>query len=282
MSSIRAFILEATELLRAAGVESPQRDAQLLMTKVLECRVEDLYLRDEQTLSATQEREWTNLLLHRRNRKPMSQILGRKSFYESEFLVNEFVLSPRPESEALVEKTLEWVRQKNLQSGRILDLGTGSGCLVISLAKVLGSSWDYVGVDKSGAALEVVKENAARLSCPQIEWREEDLMLGPSRKETWDILISNPPYIPDSERDALPPEVKNYEPEMALFGGEDGCAFYRKIFRDYYPRLKPQGLMMLETHNDGQREQLQMEWQALYRTRLEVLDCHLWVERKDF
>lgn len=282
MSSIRSFLLEATELLRAAGVESPQRDAQLLMTKVLGCRVEDLYLRDDQNLLPDQNQEWSKLLIQRKNRKPMSQILGRKFFYESEFLVNEFVLSPRPESEAIVEKTLEWVREKNLQSGRILDLGTGSGCLIISLARVLGPSWDYVGLDKSAAALEVAKENAARLACPKIEWREEDLMLGPSRAETWDILISNPPYIPDSEKDALPPEVKNFEPEMALFGGEDGCSFYRKIFQDYYPTLSPQGLMMLETHNDEQRKQLQREWQARYGTRLEVLDCHLWVERKDF
>jgi release factor glutamine methyltransferase len=280
MKNIQEDLKLAATALAEVGIDRSQSEARLLMSHVLGCRIEEVSLRDDQRLSEVQHVHWTRLLKERLSRKPMSQIVGERHFYESKFLVNENVLSPRPESESLLEKIFSWIEENNLSSGKILELGVGSGCLILSLQKKLGSRWKCVGLEKSSLALQVAQRNAERLGIKNVDWIESDLFTWENSTD-WTIILSNPPYIPQEDLKNLEPEVRDFEPLMALDGGVDGCHFYRKIFRDYYPKLQRNGLLILETYDEPQREILRKEWSRLWSAPLNTLDCHIWAERKE-
>ena len=183
--------------------------------------------------------------------KPIQYILGKTWFMDNEFIVNKNVLIPRPETEELVDWVIEYANiiQKPL---KIIDIGTGSGCIAISLDKLLPNC-TVTALDISEAALEVAKSNAVALHA-NIEWIQEDILKSNSLPECYDIIVSNPPYIPFRETANMQVQVKKYEPSIALFvTNEDPLIFYKAIGRLGEKYLAPKGQLFFEIHHDQRK-----------------------------
>jgi len=175
--------------------------------------------------------------------EPLQYITGQAEFFGLPFSVGPGVLIPRPETEHLVEEVLRLT--KNLPNPTIADIGTGSGIIAVALANALPQA-RITAVDSSAQALTVARENAQQNQVSgRVEFVEGDL-LAPLTGQTFDIIASNPPYIPTSDRDSLAIEVRNHEPHAALFAGEDGLDFFRRLIPDAQPLLKPGGWLALE------------------------------------
>ena len=223
-------LLKSTEKqLRAAGIESAQREAEWLLGAVVQADRANLYLMREQRLQQHEQAQFDALLQRRLRREPLQYILGTCEFYGFEFIVTPTVLIPRPETELLVEKVVELAAA--FEKPRIIDLGTGSGCIAVSLAKLIANA-QVVALDISAAALEIAQANAKKLGvADRIVFRLAD-MTELNFDETFDLIVSNPPYILESERPGLQPEIHAWEPAAALYVKGDGLEFYRSII-DY-------------------------------------------------
>lgn len=222
---------QGASILKKAGIEEASLDARLLLEEICDTDRTALYAHGDKELSPEQEKqylEWINL---RAKRIPLQHILGETEFMGLTFLVNEDVLCPRPDTEVLVEEVL-----KHLHDGmRILDIGTGSGCILLSLLHY-SNDCRGVGADISGKALRIAKENAERLSIEQVCFVESDLF--EKVEGQFEIIVSNPPYIKSGDIENLMPEVRDHDPYAALDGGTDGLFFYREITekaKDYLP-----------------------------------------------
>lgn len=240
--TLREALAFGKELLKQTGIEEYETDAWLLLEASCGCTRNDYYLRGDSTLTKEQELLWKQYLEKRTERIPVQQILGVQEFMGLPFIVTGDVLCPRQDTETLVEEAL-----KELRPGeRILDLCTGSGCILISLL-TYGKDCSGVGADLSLKALEIAGENARRLGV-ECELIHSDLFeqLG----EKFDMIVSNPPYIATKEIEALMPEVRDREPRMALDGKEDGLFFYREITGQARQYLKPGGRLLFEIGYD--------------------------------
>jgi release factor glutamine methyltransferase len=175
--------------------------------------------------------------------EPIQYIAGQCEFYGLPICVSPGVLIPRPETEHLVDRTI--LLAMGLQAPRILDVGTGSGCIAIALAHHLPDA-EITAIDLSPAALIRASESAAlNQFSPRIRFLEGDL-LAPVADESFEIIVSNPPYVPTTDRDSLSVEVRDYEPELALFAGEDGLEVYRRLIPAAFAALVPSGFLALE------------------------------------
>lgn len=223
-------LLKSTEKqLRAAGIESAQREAEWLLGAAVQSDRANLYLMREQRLQQHEQAQFEALLQRRLHREPLQYILGNCEFCGFEFAVTPAVLIPRPETELLVEKIVELAA--SMEMPRIIDLGTGSGCIAVSLAKFIANA-QVVAVDISAAVLEIAQANAKKLGVAErIEFRLAD-MTKLNFDETFDLVVSNPPYVLESERPGLQPEIYDWEPAAALYVKGDGLKFYRCIL-DY-------------------------------------------------
>ncbi|MCX5708554.1 MAG: peptide chain release factor N(5)-glutamine methyltransferase [Candidatus Omnitrophica bacterium] len=232
-------------------------ETELLFTEVLGCTRAELYLEKKRILSREICSQISRVLKRRLKGEPLEYILGHAEFMGLEFAVNSDVLIPRADTEVLVETVLNYFTNfpdYRFQNPRILELGTGSGCIAISLAKRLSEA-DIVATDVSQAALDVAEANARKNSVEgSISFFLSDLFASPRIAiEKYDLIISNPPYI---KRDVIPTlacEVQ-HEPRLALDGGADGLDFYRRIFREAPKHLKAGGLMILEIGFDQKDE----------------------------
>lgn len=242
------------ESLEEAGIEEAALDARLLLEYVCGTDRNHLLVYGECPVEEDQKRWYQELLRQRASRIPLQHLTGVQSFMGLEFLVNEHVLIPRQDTEILVEEAL-----KNLHDGMdILDLCTGSGCILISLLRY-SNDCRGTGVDISPEALSVARRNAERL-IPEglLQEEEEDgarLQLLESdlyeRVEgVFDIIVSNPPYIPTDVIGTLMPEVRDHEPRHALDGSEDGLLFYRRIIEGCRAHLKGGGMLFFEIGYD--------------------------------
>ncbi|MCG8491617.1 MAG: peptide chain release factor N(5)-glutamine methyltransferase [Sneathiellales bacterium] len=215
----------AAQELKKAGVSEPSLDARLLLASLFKDGREVFFREPERLLTSEEEQLFRGLVERRVLREPVSHILGRREFWSLEFLVNSDVLDPRPDSETLIEATLTQCGQEF--SGRILDLGTGSGCLLLTLLTELPKSTG-IAVDQSVAALDVAKENTRRLGlqnrCELFHSHWFEKVQG-----RFDVIVSNPPYIETETVKELEPEVTQFEPLSALDGGKDGLNCYREI-----------------------------------------------------
>jgi release factor glutamine methyltransferase len=230
--------------LRESGIAYPKCDAELLLLYVTGLNRTSLFTSQEQQLTAEQAE-----LYH----EPIQYITGEREFYGLSFRVTPAVLIPRPETEHLVEAAIERIPLNT--PSRIVDVGTGSGAIAISLA-VARPSLQVVAVDISPTAIEVAKENAhSHQVASRIRFIESDLLesLG---EESFDLIVSNPPYIADSERTELDAEVRDYEPATALFAGQTGVEIYERLIPQAAQKLKPDGWLLLEI-GAGQQSQLQ-------------------------
>lgn len=237
----------AVEKLRGEGIDRPRTNAELLLGAVLNAKKIDLYLNRDQTLTPQQIQKFNQFICERIQRKPLQYIIGSTEFFGLEFEVSQNVLIPRPETETLVETVIEHL--KNCSQPKIIDLGTGSGAIAISLAKNLESCFVFA-TDVSSDALIVAKENARRNKVEsQIEFICGDLF-EPLRNKNLDgeidCVVSNPPYVSKEEFAHLPKEVKDYEPIVALKTEEEGTFFHNKIIEGSRDFLKEGGILALE------------------------------------
>ncbi len=249
--TIKSILQGSQEYLAKQGVDTPRLDAEVLLADLLQTERIKLYVNYDYPLN---ERELTILRKRLRQRargKPVSYLTGKKEFMSLQLEVQEEVLIPRPETEELVEKVLEISQEQQWSSPRIVDVGTGSGAILVSLLYYIPQALG-VGIDISPEALKVARKNLKKHGLTdRAAVLEGDLLepLLPEKRGEVDIVISNPPYIPAAELEELSAEVKE-EPVLALAGGEDGLVFYRKLIPQANDILKPGGLLALEIGQD--------------------------------
>ncbi|HET6928025.1 MAG TPA: peptide chain release factor N(5)-glutamine methyltransferase [Hyphomicrobiaceae bacterium] len=241
----------ATADLGNAGIEGPGNDARLLISAALGLSAAQVLARPERPLRPEEVESFGRLIARRAAREPVSRILGEREFYGRTFGISPATLDPRPDSETLIDATLELVAREGWQSRalRILDVGTGSGCLLLTLLAELPSAFG-VGSDVSVAALATARSNAVRLGLARSAgWLAGDLVA--AVRGPFDLLISNPPYIPSLAIAQAEPEVREHDPLVALDGGADGVAFFRRLSR-VVGKIVPDGWIVLETaHNQA-------------------------------
>ena len=222
--------------------DNPRKEIEILLQDILECSRVDLYLRFEEPLSKlqlVQLREWVQ---RRKNREPIQYITSKAGFCDLILNVTLDVLIPRPESERLVEVLVEMVDKKSNIS--ILDIGTGSGCLALALGQKLPNA-KITGIDNSAKAIEIAKINAKTLKIMNVNFMQIDLFENQIDGK-YNVVISNPPYVPQKEMESLIPDVKNFEPHSALTDLADGLSFYHKISEISQGLVKSNGWLFLE------------------------------------
>lgn len=236
MTTVAVALAAGTAHLAEAGIEGAGRDARRLMASALRIGADRLSLHLDDALSDEQAARWAAHLDARTARQPVAQITGRRAFWRHEFTVTRDTLDPRPETEALVAAALD------LPWRSVLDLGTGTGAILISLlAERPGARG--VGTDVSDAALAVARGNAARLAVVA-EFRRANWFQGVTGR--FDLIVSNPPYIAAHELAGLSPEVRDWEPHGALTDGGDGLSAYRAIAAGALDHLTPGGAVAVE------------------------------------
>ncbi|MBI2964525.1 MAG: peptide chain release factor N(5)-glutamine methyltransferase [Deltaproteobacteria bacterium] len=229
--------------LAARGVASPRLDAELLLADVLGTDRAGLRLGRERPLDRRLADRFVRLVERRGAREPLQYLRGRQEFFSRDFTVDRAVLVPRPETEILVEVALE--RARRVARPSILDLGTGSGAIAVTLALELPQA-RIVATEISEPALSAARANAVRLgAAARVQLRRGDL-LAPCAGERFDLVVSNPPYVPSAEIAALEPEVGEWEPRLALDGGPDGLAVHRRIAAEVASAVAPGGEVVIE------------------------------------
>lgn len=221
--------------------EQARPDAEILLRLVLGRDRAWLLAHGDDKAEPNLWRTYFALLSRRLRGEPIQYIAGETEFYGLPFRVTPDVLIPRPETEILVEKALEVAGCRD--QSRIVDVGTGSGCIAVALAKALNSN-RVTAIDSSPTALEVARDNAQRIGV-NVRFLAGNL-LTPVAEEAFDLVVSNPPYVPEEERDSLAVEVRDYEPPLALFGGHDGLDVYRRLIPAAHAALVPDGWIALE------------------------------------
>ena len=245
-------IQRSTEFLAKKGVDSPRLQTELLLAHLLKQPRMRLYLEFERVLTPAEVDGLREFIKRRGQREPLQHIVGSTSFCGFEIVVNRDVLIPRPETEVLAERGWTFLNQLstlNAQPSTVLDFGTGSGCLAIALA-VHAPGAAIHACDVSGEALAVARQNAARHGV-RVEFYQGDLFAAVPPGARFQLIVSNPPYIPTERLKELEPEVRDYEPRQALDGGADGLDFYRRIAAEGGGFLEPAGRLMAELDEDG-------------------------------
>lgn len=236
--NVQAALVVATRRLVAAEIPNAAGDTRALMAEALGIARDRLTIEASRALTPTEENRFEGFIDRRLMREPVSHILGRREFYGREFAVNSDVLDPRPETEILIEAALQE------QAGKILDLGTGSGCILLTLlAEIPGAIG--VGTDISASACDVARANAFSLGLS----RRATIMAtdwASGVEGSFDLIVSNPPYIALAEMSGLAPEVRDWEPYGALTDGADGLMAYRAIAEAAPPLLRAGGRLMVE------------------------------------
>lgn len=247
------LLKRAIRSLESAGREAPRRTAEWLLMEVLGCDRGQLYAHPEAPVGAQERRRFDAMVERCEAGEPLQHVLGYTSFRGLHIGVSPAVMVPRPETEEVVEVALSAIR--GVESPRVLDVGTGSGCIALAIkherpdASV--QAWDV-----SRDALDVARENAERLGLT-VHFAEVDLFaddVGNRLADKVDLLVSNPPYIPDDEAETLPSVVRDYDPEVALFAGSDPLRFYRALAARAPALCNPGAAVVLETHAEYAEE----------------------------
>ena len=243
----RTLLTEAARRLAEAGVPEARRQAEWLATEALGCRRLDLLTEPEHRVGAAAQASFEVLLQRRLAGEPLQYVLGHTDFFGLRVAVSPAVLIPRPETEQLVEAALGLLAPR--PAPRVLDAGTGSGCIALALKHERPDA-EVAACDVSRAALAVARANAAALGL-SVEFFEADLLaadFATRSPDGLDLLISNPPYVPDAEAAELSPEVRDHEPATALFAGADPLQFFRALAGHAKKLLGAGGHLVVETH----------------------------------
>ena len=240
---LREVLRHAEALLREAGVDTPELDARILMGAALGMTREHMLIHATARLNPAQVGRVLGFIARRVDREPVSRILGRREFWSLDFHLSPATLDPRPDSETLIDEALAGIADKKAPLS-VLDLGTGTGCLLLALLSELPNAAG-TGIDRSEEAVATATANARRLGLGQRarfavgDW-------GTGLTERFDLVVSNPPYIPDAEIETLAPEVVRFDPVAALAGGPDGLNAYRTIIAQLPNLLKSNGKVIFE------------------------------------
>ncbi len=250
---LRELYLSGKENMKRSSVENPALESYLLLSKANAVSdIAEIYTHPEKEMESETVEQYFKLLGRRANNEPSAYIMGEKEFYSRRFEVNPSVLIPRPETELLTEETIKIV--ESMESPAVLDLGTGSGCIAVTIAAETPLSNVYAS-DLSAEALRTA-ENNARMH--QVDDRISFVnghLLSPFKKNAFDIIVSNPPYISESDFETLGPEVRDYEPRLSLLAGSDGLRIIKDIVNESPFILKDGGWCLLEI-GQGQSERV--------------------------
>jgi len=227
------------------SVENPRLSAELLMADTLKLKRIELYLQFERPLEKKELQSFKQRILRRVKHEPVAYITGSKDFWDSSFEVSPHVLIPRPDTETLIETAIEHIDSKNTII-KILELGVGSGAIIISLAKQF-SQHVYFATDRSFPAICTAQKNSKRiLKTNNVTFILCDWFYGFSTKHQFNLILSNPPYIPTQDLKTLQPDIVNFEPSIALDGGENGLNHIHKLIQHAADYLTDDGLLMIE------------------------------------
>ena len=260
--SSRELLIDGTAKLRLSKIPTPELDARILLSYVINYQ-NTIYLHNNIKISKEEKNKFYDFLRKRIKGKPVSRIIGSRNFWKNNFLINKYTLDPRPDSEVIVDViTKNYINNSNHY--QILDLGSGSGCIGLSIINDLKNA-SLLSLDICNKALEQVNINAQRLNlrkrlhCAQINWFEnkwiENIRLITQNeklfsKNKFDIIVCNPPYVKSLDIEKLQTEVKDYDPLISLDGGIDGCDSYRAIFKGLKELLSIKGLCYMEIGYD--------------------------------
>lgn len=246
MSTISELLQLATEKLQAANIENSRRNATLLLMDLLKCNQAYLLAHNRDLVSQKLEKDYQEMVERRAKGEPVQYISGYEEFYGRDFIVSPDVLIPRPETELIIELVLKLVKEQNLNKPNILDVGTGSGCIAVTLAAELPDS-SVTAVDISPRALAIAQKNAEKNQvASKISWVCSDLVKNLSPSEQFHFCCANLPYVDPDERPTLMREVRDYEPELALFAPEKGLALIKQLINEVVPFIYPNGYLICE------------------------------------
>jgi release factor glutamine methyltransferase len=253
MITILEAIKLSTEYLEKKNVESPRINSEILLSEILKCKRLDLYLSFDKPLSETELNLYREFIKKRGMRIPLQYIIGYVEFYGLRINVNKNVLIPRPETELLVEKIIEESKKKNIN--RVLDIGSGSGNIALAIAKNIPQA-SVVGADISRDAIKVAQKNALDNLITNVEFLNLDILNDDLQIiDKFDLVVSNPPYVSLNDFNNLEPELKDYEPRIALTDESDGLTFYKRIITLSKSILNNGGKILFEI-GKGQHNQI--------------------------
>ncbi len=228
------------------NIPEPRLSAEWLLADVLKCRRIELYVQFDRILTGDERMAYREFVQRRTQREPVQYILGETEFYSLPFVVSRDVLIPRQDTETLVDATIEHIRDRQLEAPVILDIGTGSGCIAIALAKQFPTA-ELWAIDKSAEAIAIAKENA-KLNDVFVNFIQADFFSYVTEfQKKFNVIVSNPPYISQNEWQKVQPEVREFEPCIALLGGNDGLDFYRELMPKFPQLLAEHGTIFFET-----------------------------------
>jgi len=270
--TINKIIRWVTSYLKSHNIDSPRATGEILLAHALNLKRIDLYLNYDQPLNDDELQRFKALIKRRIRREPVAYILGAKEFWSLDLRIDRNVLIPRPETECLVEQALILLSDDAAAAPlRILDLGTGSGAIVMGLASQQPQHV-YFASDRFWSAVAVARGNARRLEFDErIHFWVGDWLSGLKNDKTgFDMIISNPPYIPSNDIDGLQPEICKFEPRAALDGAADGLACFRTIIGAAPGHLKPRGVLIMEIGHDQQEDVRRIAGDS---NRFEAFEC---------
>lgn len=243
------LISEGKELLEHSSPDSPRLDAEILLSRALDMERLAMLAGLSTEISLGVEKKYRLYLERRKAGEPVAYITGEKEFFESVFKVNSSVLIPRPETEIMVEAILKRFGQG--ENFRVCEIGTGCGCIALSLAKKR-PLWDITATDISAGALDAAVENAASLKIKNVKFVRSDLFTAVEGK--FDLIVSNPPYVDEAQKDALQVEVRDYEPSVALYAEDGGLSFIKELIKKSPGHLNDKGIFFCEIGFDQKEE----------------------------
>jgi release factor glutamine methyltransferase len=248
------LLFETAKKLQKNSYSSANLEARMLLAHVLDCSINTLFLQDDLQINQAKKNKLKRLIARRSNGEPMAYLLRKREFYGYEFVIDKNVLDPRCDSEAMIELIKEDYANFSTQPLGLIELGVGSGCLVISILNEF-NLWSGIGVDISRKALNLAKKNCQKFNLSsRLKLLNSDLFSKINLAKKFDIIISNPPYIPTLDIDNLQKEVAFFEPRIALDGGVDGLEFYRKIAKNSLNYLQKKGSIFVEIAYDQEGE----------------------------
>jgi len=252
--TLGALMAEAVGALRDAGIENARMDARILLSDAAGVDGSRIAAWPEDAVVADAVAKFRDMVARRLRHEPVSRILGQRDFWRHSFRLSPETLDPRPDSETIVELALDWLEDADAPT--VLDFGTGTGCLLLSIIGDLQNA-SGLGVDISEGAVACASENAQRLDlADQVEFRVSDwdsAITDGERQTGFDLVVSNPPYITQADMETLSPEVREYDPRLALTDEDDGLGAYRILSQVAFSLVKPAGFVIFEI-GQGQEE----------------------------
>lgn len=245
--TLGALMAEAVAALREAGIENARMDARILLSSAAEVDGSRIAAWPEDLVAHDRVAKFRDMVARRLKREPVSRILGQRDFWRYSFKLSAETLDPRPDSETIVELALDWLEDRDAPT--VVDFGTGTGCLILSIIGDLQNARG-LGVDISPGAVACARENAYRLDlADQVDFRVSDwdsAITEAERQDGFDLVVSNPPYITRDDMEILSPDVREYDPRVALTDEGDGLGAYRILSQVAFSLVKPAGFVIFE------------------------------------